>query len=233
MKAPIIFLTISFIAAVSCHHKCLQGANHKVAPGPELNMRECSLYSDASCCYSNLTETLSASPLIQMDNYYWNRCGNLSKTCEDYTKQMECFYHCSPLAAHWIHPNISAAILGVPLCRSFCDGWFAACRSDLVCVRNFITDWIIDEDGNHCRNDCIPYEQMYGNGTDLCQAAWGSSFVVSDSPCRCLDMTQTDRNVAKYILESEVSEESGEEKACKPRLQGAPGKTGPDQQEHD
>ncbi|XP_069837278.1 riboflavin-binding protein-like [Dendropsophus ebraccatus] len=231
MKTPIILLTLTFLSAVYCHHKCLQGTHHKVAPGPELNMQECTLYSEASCCHANFTEKLSQSPVLQVDNFYWNRCGNLSRTCEDYTKKIECFYQCSPLAAHWGHPNFTAALQGVPLCQSFCDGWFNACRSDLVCVHNFITDWIIDKSGNHCKNDCIPYDQMYVNGKDLCQSAWGSSFVVSTSPCRCLDMTVTDRNVIKYILENEQSEESGEEEACKPRLQGPPSKTGPDQEE--
>ncbi|XP_075688671.1 riboflavin-binding protein-like isoform X2 [Rhinoderma darwinii] len=233
MKTLIILLTLSFFSAVLCHHRCLQGTHHKLAPGPELHMQECTIYSESSCCHTNFTEKLSSSPLIQVDNYYWNRCGNLSKTCEDYTKKIECFYQCSPLVEHWVHPNISAAFQGVPLCQSFCDGWFEACKSDLVCTHNFITDWIIDDNGNHCRNDCIPYNQMYGNGTDLCQSAWGPSFVVSASPCRCLDMTQTDENVIKYILENEQSEESEEKEACKPRQQRAPGTKEPDQEEDD
>ncbi|KAG9462626.1 hypothetical protein GDO78_013700 [Eleutherodactylus coqui] len=73
---------------------------------------------------------------------------------------------------------------------------------------------------------------MYVNGTELCESAWGGTFVVSASPCRCLDLSPTDASVIKYILEDEQSQESGEEAACKPRqLQGAPGKTGPDQEE--
>lgn len=75
--------------------------------------------------------------------------------------------------------------------------------------------------------------QMFGNGTDLCENSWGSSFAVSTSPCRCLDMTEIDAKVITYILEGEHSEESGEEQACKPRLQDPSGKKGPDGDDED
>ncbi|KAM4722934.1 riboflavin-binding protein-like [Rhinophrynus dorsalis] len=219
MKLTVAIIFAGLIAAVSCQEKCLGGQHHKASPGPESGFKECFLYSESSCCHANFTEKLSQSPVIEVNNYYWNRCGNLSKTCEDYMKKIECFYQCSPLANHWIHPNYSSAIENVPLCQSFCDNWFVACQSDLLCARNWIYDWIIDENGNHCKNECIPFNEMYANGTDLCQSAWGPSFVVSSSPCRCLDMTQTDNQVVKYILEGDHSEESGEKQACKPRLQ--------------
>ncbi|PKU34431.1 riboflavin-binding protein [Limosa lapponica baueri] len=77
----------------------------------------------ASCCYADFTEQLAHSPVIKVNNSYWNRCGQLSKSCEDFTKKIECFYRCSPHAAHWIHPNYTAAIQSVPLCQSFCDDW--------------------------------------------------------------------------------------------------------------
>ncbi|KAM9324614.1 riboflavin-binding protein-like [Gastrophryne carolinensis] len=229
-----VLLIVLSLSVVYCQPSCLHGAHHKGTPGPETAMQECQLYSKSSCCYANFTEKLSPSPLIKVDNFYWNRCGNLSKACEDYMKRIECFYQCSPLAAYWAHPNISAAIQGVPLCQGFCDGWFNACRSDLVCTHNFISDWTIDESGNHCRNECIPYNQMYASAADLCVSAWGSSFVVSSSPCRCLDLTPTDQNVIEYILGGGQSEESGEEEACKSRLQEPKGQPGPDQEdEHD
>uniref|UniRef100_A0A8C5PRJ3 Folate receptor-like domain-containing protein n=1 Tax=Leptobrachium leishanense TaxID=445787 RepID=A0A8C5PRJ3_9ANUR len=215
---------VLFFSAVTCQQSCLLGKHHKASPSAETGARECVLYSESSCCYANFTEKLSHSPVIEVDNYYWNRCGNLSKECEAYLKKLECFYQCSPDADRWIHPNMSFAIVHVPICQSFCDNWFNACRSDLVCAHNWISDWIIDENGeNHCKNQCIPFHQMYSNGTDLCQSAWGASFEVSSSPCRCLDFSETDRKVIKYIVDGENSEESEEKEACKPRLQTPPG----------
>ncbi|KAM8930413.1 riboflavin-binding protein-like [Pelodytes ibericus] len=220
MKPLLIILLVT--SAVSSQNICLLGKHHKAVPGPESGLQECALYAGFSCCHANFTEKLSHTPVIEVDNYYWNRCGNLSKACEDYMKKIECFYQCSPSTVHWIHPNISSAIQHVPLCQSFCDSWFEACRSDLVCAHNWIFDWIIDESGNHCKNECIPYSEMYVNGTDLCQSAWGNSFQTSSSPCHCLDMTEVDRKVIKYILDGETSEKSEQQNdVCKSRLEKA------------
>ncbi|XP_009946994.1 PREDICTED: riboflavin-binding protein isoform X2 [Leptosomus discolor] len=156
---------------------CLEGDTHKLKPSPEPNMHECTLYSKSSCCYADFTEQLAHSPVIKVNNSYWNRCGQLSKSCEDFTKKIECFYRCSPHAARWIHPNYTAAIQSVPLCQSFCDEWYEACKGDSTCVRNWLMDWEWDESGeNRCKNKCIPYSEMYANGTDMCQNMWGESF---------------------------------------------------------
>ncbi|EMP26962.1 Actin-binding protein IPP [Chelonia mydas] len=80
--------------------------------------------------------------------------------CEDYMKKIECFYRCSPHAAHWINPNYTAGIEFVPLCQNFCDDWYEACKNDSTCIRNWMTDWEWDENGvNHCKNECIPYNK--------------------------------------------------------------------------
>lgn len=34
----------------------------------------------ASCCYADFTEQLAHSPVIKVNNSYWNRCGQLSKS---------------------------------------------------------------------------------------------------------------------------------------------------------
>ncbi|XP_053326334.1 riboflavin-binding protein-like [Spea bombifrons] len=219
MKLALVILVAGYFCAVSCQQSCLQRKDHKASPSPESGLHECLQYSESSCCYANLTEKLAHFPVVEGDDYYWDKCGNLSKSCEDYMKKLECFYQCSPLSSHWAHPNKSYALRHVPICQSFCDSWFEACQSDLICARNWFFDWIIDENGNHCKNECIPFNKMYANGTDLCQSAWDESFVVSSSPCRCLDMTATDKNVIKYILDQDKSEESSEKEACKARLQ--------------
>uniref|UniRef100_A0A8B9MCC9 Folate receptor-like domain-containing protein n=1 Tax=Accipiter nisus TaxID=211598 RepID=A0A8B9MCC9_9AVES len=150
------------ITSSTCQkYGCLEGDTHKLKPSREPNMHECTLYSKSSCCYVDFTEQLAHSPVIKVNNSYWNRCGQLSKSCEDFTKKIECFYRCSPHAAHWIHPNDTAAIRSVPLCQSFCDDWYEACKDDSICVHNWLTDWEWDESGeNHCKNKCIPYSEV-------------------------------------------------------------------------
>ncbi|NWS55763.1 RBP protein, partial [Chunga burmeisteri] len=213
------------ITSSTCQrYGCLEGDTHKVKPGPEPNMRECTLYSKSSCCYADFTKQLAHSPVIKVNNNYWNRCGQLSKSCEDFTKKIECFYRCSPHAARWMDPSYTAAIQSVPLCQSFCDDWYEACKDDSICVHNWLTDWEWDESGeNRCKNKCIPYSEMYANGTDMCQNMWGESFKVSKSSCLCLQMNKKDMMAIKY-LRSESSEESSssssssEEHACQKKL---------------
>ncbi|XP_051868772.1 riboflavin-binding protein-like [Pristis pectinata] len=178
---------------------CLSGYYHKSSSGPEPGMRECSWFSESSCCFSNYTELLAVSPVSKVVDTYWDRCGNLSLRCEEYMKKIDCFYHCSPLAYNWINPNNSYSIFHVPICESFCDDWFAACMNDRTCVRNWITDWQWDEHGNNCVNECIPYREMYRNGKDLCENMWGTSFKVPSCPCDCLMMDHDDNNVVQHL----------------------------------
>ncbi|NXO10239.1 RBP protein, partial [Oriolus oriolus] len=226
LRFAITFLAV--ITSSTCRqHGCLEGDTQKPKPSPEPNMQDCTLYSKSSCCYADFTEQLAHSPVIKVGNSYWNRCGQLSKSCEDFTKKIECFYRCSPHAARWIHPNNTAAIQAVPLCQSFCDDWYEACKDDSICVRNWLTDWEWDESGeNHCKDKCIPYSEMYTNGTDMCQSMWGESFKVSESPCLCLQMNKKDSIAIKYLLSksseesssSSSSSSSSEERACRNKL---------------
>ncbi|NWI56268.1 RBP protein, partial [Calyptomena viridis] len=189
------------ITSSACQqYGCLEGDTQKLKPSPEPNMHECALYSKSSCCYADFTEQLTHSPVIKVSNSYWNRCLFVAflihHSCEDFTKKIECFYR------------------------------YEACKDDSICVRNWLKDWEWDESGeNHCKNKCIPYSEMYANGTDMCQNMWGESFKVSVSSCLCLQMNKKDTIAIKYLL-SESSEESSssssssnsEEHACQNKL---------------
>ncbi|KAK6484406.1 riboflavin-binding protein-like [Huso huso] len=223
LAAGCLFVLFSI---VSCHKdKCLDGKDHRKYPSADPNMKECTIYSNCDlnpvpqrpCCYGNFTEQL-VSPVLIVDNTHWDRCGKLSEKCEVFMKKIECFYQCSPHAAHWINPNYTVGILLAPLCLNFCDNWFEACKDDLTCARNWLTDFDWNYDGNHCRNSCVPYSQMYKNGRDLCQSMWGQSFTVSESPCRCLRLDGRDEVVMKYLLPDKDTDSSEEvhsdERSC-------------------
>lgn len=224
--AILLFLSV----AMECYnHKdtCLIGGVHKHYPSRESQMQECTLYSKSSCCRANFTEQLAHSPISKVQNMFWDRCGNVSKECEKYMKKLECFYECSPHAAHWMSPNSTKSLLSVPICNSFCEDWFEACKDELTCTRNWLTDWDWNTDNeNVCKGKCIPYKEMYANATDLCENLWGQSFVVSSSTCRCMHMNKRDEKIIKYIMESSSSESSSsssdssssEERACQRKL---------------
>lgn len=59
---------------------------------------------------------------------------------------------CSPNVAHWKHPEFPSALLQLPVCREFCDEWYAACADDSTCAVNWITDWVYENGENHCKN---------------------------------------------------------------------------------
>ncbi|XP_023650467.1 riboflavin-binding protein-like isoform X2 [Paramormyrops kingsleyae] len=202
--------------SLALEDSCLGGAHHKNAPGPERNMRECFTYSNSSCCHANFTEKL-VSPVTKVDNTSWITCGNLSDRCEAFMKKIECFYQCSPHAAHWVNKDYPAGFLNVPVCVSFCDGWLEACKDDLTCAKNWLTDFKLDIDGNHCQHDCVPFSKMYSNGTDLCNSMWGPSFTASSSNCACLQMDAQDSVAVPHMLHSDSKSSSSaasQEKAC-------------------
>ncbi|XP_041063698.1 riboflavin-binding protein-like isoform X2 [Carcharodon carcharias] len=77
---------------------------------------------------------------------------------------------------------------------------FAACRDDLTCTRNWLSDWEWDDQGNNCRSECIPFHQMYKDGKDLCGNMWGTTFNVISCPCHCLMMDDDDNNMVEYLV---------------------------------
>ncbi|KAL4634985.1 riboflavin-binding protein-like isoform X1 [Arapaima gigas] len=216
----IVATTVLMSVTLGQDDGCLRGERHKPSPSLETSMSECFLYSNSSCCYGNMTEKL-VSPVIRVENTKWNICQNLSESCETFMKKIECFYQCSPQAAHWMNPDYPAGLLHVPLCASFCDRWFNACKDELTCAKNWLTDFKWDKDSNHCQHDCVPFSKMYSNGTDLCQSMWGQSFTESSSNCRCLQMEDQDTVVLPFILHTDSSStntEWNQEKSCKEAL---------------
>ncbi|XP_061488830.1 riboflavin-binding protein-like [Rhineura floridana] len=223
LKFSVLLLFAISAVSISGKRHCLEGAGHKRRPTQEKYLQECTLYAKSSCCHAGITEELAHSPVITINTTYWNRCGNLSKLCESYMKKIECFYRCSPYAAHWAHHQYADAIVSVPMCQNFCNDWYEACKNDLTCVNNWLTDWEIDEKGeNHCKNECIPYREMYANGTDICESMWGDSLKVSDSPCLCLQMDEMDNKAIKLMEErsssSSSSSSSNEEQFCRLKM---------------
>ncbi|XP_051988947.1 riboflavin-binding protein-like [Xyrauchen texanus] len=193
----------SLLAAAVISHEgaCLQGVKHKATPSPEPYLKECSLYRENSCCSELDIQDLSGS-VSGVDNSFWDKCGLLSPICESFLKRVVCFYRCSPDAARWPHPHHDSSLKAVPLCHSFCRDWYEACKTDMTCAR----DWTTDPRGQNCTGSCVPYQQMYQHGRDLCESLWSDAFVtIEDDPgeedgveghnCGCLTLSPSDRDV--------------------------------------
>ena len=86
---------------------------------------------------------------------------------------------------------MSGYIRGVPVCASYCNRWFEACKSDLTCVEDWLADFDFAKDGaNTCpaNSTCVTFQQMYGDARGLCNKMWGAAFRYSENEDNCTVM---------------------------------------------
>lgn len=99
-----------------------------------------------------------------------------------------CFYECEPILGHFQPPGADAVDF-VPVCASYCDSWFEACRNDTTCT----DDWwelLLQADGggsNNCSNssECRTFEVVFGNGRELCNRIWSTGYFYSEQEDNC------------------------------------------------
>lgn len=200
MRAATLFVLVclSLMNVESLHQrsKCLPGNNHKEYPSPENSLQACQAYEENSCCSSEFTKQLSNPPIKKVGNFLWTQCNNtLSRRCEAFMLDVECFYRCSHNAIFWKNPSYPSAILNAPVCADFCDGWFDACKNDLTCAKNWITDFKMTGDGtNSCKQRCQSFSNFFRDGKELCEVMWGSSFVYKKTDCLQLNFTAPNPN---------------------------------------
>eukprot|EP00063_Salmo_salar_P084239 XP_014059074.1 PREDICTED: riboflavin-binding protein-like [Salmo salar] len=215
------YLAATLIGRILClEGACLQDGRKKATPSQEPHLKECTIYAENACCSEDDIQDLH--PMTSEKNSPWDKCGKLSPKCEDFLKRVTCFYRCSPDAARWPHSHLQSSMQAVPLCHSFCRDWYEACRMDMTCARN----WARDPRGQNCTGNCVPYQQMYQHGRDLCESLWGDAFMTVEDeeeereggegisngnggrPCGCLTLSPSDREViaALRALEEDPEE---------------------------
>ena len=194
---------------------CLPGDRHKTKPGPEgPEYKTCHVFKNSSCCTANFTNQLAVPVVQKIDNFSWNLCGNLSKKCQFFMVEVECFYSCSPYVAHWQDKNEKQAFNNAPVCSDYCDKWFAACKDDLTCAKNWLKDFDVASDwSNTCKSNkpCLTSKDYYRNGADLCENIWDDSFKYTrpeDGPCLQFSFsgpTNPNKEVVAKIFGNSVS----------------------------
>lgn len=214
MHASVKFLIHAFslllIANAAIGHeigqRCLPGNNHKKYASAEENLLACKAYKNNSCCTSDFTRQLVPPPVKSIYNFSWTPCNNtLSARCEAFLVLIECFYRCSPDAIYWENPDFPSAIKKAPICASFCDEWYDACRNDLTCGRNWLTDFNVSADGvNTCKQPCRNFSAYFTNGKDLCEGKWGQTFVYKENDVDCLKMNITSPNQNDEVVKKRL-----------------------------
>ena len=87
--------------------------------------------------------------------------------------------------------NMTGYIQNVPVCASYCDAWFEACKDDFTCVEDWLDDFDYAVDGNNscpANSTCVTFREMYGNGEGLCNRMWGVAFYYSTNTDNCTVM---------------------------------------------
>lgn len=194
----VLIFASSLAVSANCFErpdKCLPGGKHKESPSAEESMTACKAYKDDSCCTSDFTKQLAMSPITKIDNFSWTPCNKtLSPKCEAFLAMVECFYRCSHNAIFWKNPQYPSALLEAPICAGFCDDWFDACKDDLTCAKNWLTDFNSTTGINTCKQPCRNFSDYYTDGKDLCEGMWGKTFVYKETDCLQLNFTSPNPN---------------------------------------
>jgi len=184
--------------------QCLNGKRQKEKPSAESNLAACQRYSEFGCCNAKTTNYIAKEDQ-KMGSFSWNLCGQLSPSCHKFMRRMECFYQCSPYTWLWQHPTRKGGMQKVPVCGSFCDDWFSACKDDMTCAKDWLDDFEKEEKEtkksvrNKCPKDskCRKFSEVFENGKAMCNQMWGDSLdykdkdVISDE---CFDVDFEGRN---------------------------------------
>ena len=196
-----LFVVVSLLLTVDIIHgdlsevkPCLPGPFHKHYPSPETKeFPECHAFAENSCCQFHIADEIhkhGASNLYE--GYHWDQCGPLSERCRTFIADEECFYQCEPSLSYFEDPAYpdKGYVKGVPICASYCNAWFDACRSDKTCVVDWLNDFNYTESEYHCPSDsvCKTFEEVYKNGKGLCDSMWGTAFTFEEDETACMLM---------------------------------------------
>lgn len=168
---------------------CIDSKHHKPRPSPEASLHgECAPWRGLSCCYENTSRAVHSGGLY---NFNFSHCDKaLSDECSRYFTREHCFFECSPYTSLWkIAVDMKTrkeSVYHAPLCRSFCQRWFDACRHDLTCALNWKADFSWKTGTNKCKRKCQTFEQIFGNHERMCKKIWDDSYTVVDDSEHCL-----------------------------------------------
>ena len=86
----------------------------------------------------------------------------LLQACKRFAIEESCFFHCDPNLYPWQVPG-KDYVAGVPICKSYCDAWFDACKNDSTCAKDWLKDFNETGDMISCKNgnsSCQTYTEV-------------------------------------------------------------------------
>lgn len=144
----------------------------------------CKWYEHETCCTPETDQKIKEGGELAVDGTRWDECGKLSPACSKYHHLETCRYECSPNLEKYIVKGRGGGerFRGIPVCGSFCDAWYNACKDDMICAKNWVKDFKWGKSGNKCVKPCKTYREYYGSGEDLCNNIWWHAMHYSNAP---------------------------------------------------
>ena len=184
LELTLVFITTVTSVTSSGQLHCIAESHDKDHPSPEPTIANgiCGRYSALSCCTSNTTAQLDRANADLL--HPWPVCQEVSDNCSHYLRANKCFYFCDPYLGPW---NVSAFghLYRVPVCASFCDEWFEACKDDSTCSSN----WLSTSTGNcNASQTCRTFAETFTNGKNMCNSIWSTEYVYDQDNTNCITM---------------------------------------------
>lgn len=159
-------------------------------------------WNKSTCCTDKYSQVLQNQGVEALYNWSWSLCyvngsstvAPISATCKQYLYWQEASYNCDPYMAYYQDPEyIGTGILkNVPLCQLYCDGWFEACKNDYTCVSDWVNGFSFVNSSYVCPGDsatqCRTFGEIYGNGRNLCNTMWSTTYVASSNDSACMSL---------------------------------------------
>merc|ERR1740124_58842 len=171
--------------------RCANNGLRYPTPQRGLSNMFCNAYSNETCCTPETDEKIKHGGEYAVDGTRWDECGTLSAACKHFHERETCRYECSPNLEKYIvkaKRGGGERFRGIPVCSSFCDNWYSACENDMICAKNWVKDFKWLKDGNHCKQPCRTYKEVYGSGKELCDNIWWHAMHYSTDQTKCVDV---------------------------------------------
>ena len=120
--------------------------------------------------------------------YYMHAECNNQTFCWFYLQNEACFYECDPILGHFQPPG-TEALDSVPVCASYCNSWFEACRNDMTCTDNWLLLYLNTSVDTCPQSECRTFEEWFDNGRDFCNTIWDTGYFYSEQEDNCTIFT--------------------------------------------
>lgn len=156
----------------------------------------CAQYSGGACCTADVVYNITTGHYFdEFPGYGWDRCGPLSRSCQQFFQDEACFYECdSNIGRFRKYPSCydgtgtpnSYEVAGMPIKASYWDAWFEACKDDKFCTDGTTNGqfnssatnsfYALPTNGTCDAVSCMAFSQIYADGQALAETMFAGAY---------------------------------------------------------